>query len=362
MNLSPEWRQRLTHRHLARLARSSRPILVGPWRSEIGFEALYWLPFLRAWARRYQIKPERLVIVSRGGASILYGTQSVDLYRLRSVDTVRMENQYDWQTTKLQKQTRVLPWDLDVLKEAAAHALGRGQRYHVLHPAWMYWALGPFWEERRGLQFLSSLTDYEPIGKVHPLQHLLPSQYVAMKWYDRATFPGHEDAVQRSIEQIVSFVGAQTPIVLLTGTPDTDEHVDIDVTHPSIVRLPVVTPDHNVEQQIQVLSHAAAFVGTYGGMAQLALRLGVPSVSLYHQFGGTCHAHLTLSEWISKRTGVPFLCGSLNDLDGWRKVLVAPTPAVGLVARPAARPKGNGHAEPDAPMPPAIPVRLGLPS
>ena len=116
MSLSPEWRRRLTLAYLARLARSKRPILLGPWRSEVGFEVLYWLPFLRWWARRYAIDPGRLVTVTRGGAAILYGTAAIDLYRLRSVDTVRLENAYDWQSTKLQKQTYITAWDRTVLR------------------------------------------------------------------------------------------------------------------------------------------------------------------------------------------------------------------------------------------------------
>ena len=34
------------------LGRSGRPILIGPWLSEAGFELLYWIPFL-AWAKAY---------------------------------------------------------------------------------------------------------------------------------------------------------------------------------------------------------------------------------------------------------------------------------------------------------------------
>ena len=50
------------------LGRSGRPIVLGPWLSETGFELLYWIPFL-AWAKTYgNFDPEQLVVVSRGGA------------------------------------------------------------------------------------------------------------------------------------------------------------------------------------------------------------------------------------------------------------------------------------------------------
>lgn len=322
--MTPSIRRLAVHAYLRRLAASTKPILLGPWRSEVGFEALYWLPFLRWAVKTYGITPSRIVTVTRGGASLLYGTASVDLYRLRSVDEVRLENLYDWQRTQLQKQTHSTPWDRDVLHAAAAAALGRQQRYHVLHPTWMYWALSPFWEEQRGLPYLTSMTDYEPLPKVKRLDHDLPAHYVAMKWYDRATFPLGDPAVQTWIRELISIVGAQTKIVLLTGTPQSDDHIDVEVRHPNVVSLPPAQPDQNLAQQIQILSHADGFVGTYGGMAQLALRMGVPSCSFYRQFGGTCHAHLSLSSWIAKRTNVPFAVGSLEEGQLWRRAVSPP--------------------------------------
>lgn len=322
--MSPSLRRLAVRAFGRRLALSSKPILVGPWRSELGFEGLYWIPFLRWFIRTHGIDPNRLVTLTRGGAAILYGTASIDLYRLRSVDAVRIENQYDWQRTQLQKQVACTAWDRDVLKEAAAQVLGRGESYHVLHPSWMYWALAPFWDEDMGPKYLSLMTDYTPIAKPQRLQTILPAHYVAMKWYERTTFPLQDPEVQRFIRETVSILGAQAKIVVLSGHPATDEHRDPVINHPNILTLPPTAPEDNLAQQIQVLAHADAFVGTYGGVSQLALRLGVPSISVYRQFGGTALAHLHLSDLLSKKTNVPFLCGSLDDAAAWRKALSVP--------------------------------------
>lgn len=324
--MSPEARRLATRLYLRRLALSKRPILLGPWRSEVGFEALYWLPFLRWAAVHFHIDPARFISVTRGGANILYGCPGVDLFSLRSVEEVRQENLYDWQGTKLQKQTQVTAWDREVLASAARKALGRGESYDVLHPAWMYWALEPFWNESRGLPYLSSMTDYTPISKIPHAAIDLPAKYVAMKWYSRATLNGQDPKVRDAIAQVTAIVAAQTPVVLLGGTADVDDHADLPIEHPNVRRLPAVAPEHNLAQQMQVLAKATAFVGTYGGVAQLALRLGVPSCSLYREFGGTAHAHLALSSWLSKRTKVPFLVGSLEDCDLWRQVLSVSVP------------------------------------
>lgn len=320
----PEIRRFALKTYLRRIALSKAPILLGPWRSEVGFEALYWLPFLRWFTKAYKVDPKRFVALTRGGAAILYGCNAVDLYRLRSVDAVRLENQYDWQATKLQKQTQFTEFDRIVAKEAAAHVLGRGEKYHVLHPSWMYWALAPFWEEQRGLTYLASMTDFEPIGKVPALQMELPAHYVAMKWYDRPTLPMHDPKVQQFIGNLVAVLGAQSKIVLLAGSPNCDDHADLIVNHPSIVMVPAASPEQNLAQQIQILAKAQAFIGPYGGMAQLALRLGIPSASFYTEFGATALAHLSLSLTLSKKTKVPFLVGSIDDAESWRRVLSVP--------------------------------------
>lgn len=324
--MSPENRRRLLDLKLRHLAATKKPILVGPWRSEVGFEALYWLPFLKWAVQRYKLDLSRFVVVTRGGMGLLYGgAHGADLYALRSVDSVRAENLYDYQDSLQQKQLACTPWDRDVLKEAAAQVVGRGQSYHILHPSWMYACLAPFWEEHRGMHYLQSMTDFAPIPKL-PVTRIpnLPQKYVAMRWYSRATFNGQHPDVQQYIQHVTAMVATQTPVVLLNQPHAGDDHTDVLVEHPNVISLPALPADQNLAVQAQVLSHATAFVGTYGGAAQLALRLGVPSVSAYHEWGGTMHQHLSLSLQISKATKVPFLVGSIDDAKIWQQVLSLP--------------------------------------
>ncbi len=42
---------------LDRIASSRQPIVIGPWTGEVGFELLYWIPFLE-WVRaHWDIRP-----------------------------------------------------------------------------------------------------------------------------------------------------------------------------------------------------------------------------------------------------------------------------------------------------------------
>ncbi len=319
--MSPDNRRRVVKAYQSYLRSSRKPILIGPWRSEVGFECLYNLPFLK-WLLK-GIDPSRLSVVTRGGAASLYGVPGVDLYDLRSVKTVRQENLYDAQKTGLQKQMGVTSWDRDVVQEAAAQLLGRGAKYHLLHPSWMYWALEPFWMGKRGMAYLNGMTDYAPIPKVHTPPIDLPAKFVAMKWYTRPTFPPSEP-VLAFVKDVTARLAAQVPVVLLSSGHGGDDHGDLRIEGPNIATLPPMPPDQNLAVQIAVLSRAQGFVGTYGGMAQLALRLGVPSASFYEAFGQTCHAHLALSSWLAIKTKVPFVAGSLADVGVWAQVTSLP--------------------------------------
>jgi hypothetical protein len=318
VTVHPDLRRLAVRAYLKRLTMDDRPIVVGPWRSEVGFEGLYWLPFLHWCAKQVPNFWQRATILTRGGSACLYpGPHAVDLYTLRTVTQVRRENLSDWLGTKLQKQTQVTPWDRTVAREAV-----NGQAHHLLHPAWMYWALAPFWDEARGLKYLLSMADYSllPRPSIGTLEGL-PEKYVAVKFYGRSTFPWPHPHTAQFVSEVAGTIAKQIPVVLLNSGHQGDEHGDIDVSGPNIYRLPSAPPEANLAMQAMVLGKATAFVGTYGGVSQLALRMGVPSVSFYGEWGGTAHAHLGLSSWLSKMSRVPFLAASMEDCGLWRQTL-----------------------------------------
>ena len=326
------------------LRSNDAPILIGPFRSELGFEASYFQPFIAWLAKQVPDFVQRAAIVTRGGLAPLYRphiTRSVDLFQLRSYVEVRRENLYDQKMTGLLKQVRHTDFDTAVLTDAA-RALQLGPVFHTIHPAWMYWSLAPYWEETAGARHLQAVTDYTPLTKPAkwPGSESLPPVYVAMKFYARATFPYPDADVEPFVSKCAATIAAQVPVVLLPSG-DYDDHSDLVVQGENIFTIGGPIPPHeNLLVTASILAHAKAFIGTYGGMAQFALRLGVPSVSLWKEFGGTSHAHLSLQSWISKATKVPFAAGSLTDASLWQGVLALPSLPVrhGTQGEPAAGP------------------------
>jgi hypothetical protein len=312
----------------------------------VGFEALYWIPFVHHLAHVLKIAPARLFPITRGGAAAWYGTpQGLELYAMRTPQQVRVENRRQFAVQAMLKQTRVTPFDRAVLHDAA-ETLRLGRHYLVLHPAWMYQALMPFWQESRGLGWLQRRLRMEDLT-MPPLPDTvtLPPQFVAVRFYARSTFPLQETNVQfarETIKQIASHV----PVVLLNAGLHVDDHVDVEfkTLPPNVVRLTdliPLLPEQNLAIQSAVLARALGFVGTYGGLAQLALRLKRPVVSVYSEWAGTALAHVHLSQAIALQLGLPFKVLGLQELpliqDAMPRIVLQPQapPAVVTTAHKA---------------------------
>lgn len=318
------WRHPAWPAYVRYLKTTDWPILVGPWHGEVGFEVLYWIPFLQHLIAS-GIPAARLIPITRGGAAVWYGTPTgLELYALRTPQQVRVENRLQGAKSGLLKQIRVTPFDRAILRDAAVR-LGLG-RYHVLHPAWMYHRLAPYWTGHRGSTWLAARTAYPPMpAPALPDGLILPPACVAVRFYSRPTWPLPQKLVQQATLATIHQLAEQSPVILLSGGGVTDDHHDATVAKiPNVLQLrdlTTLTPETNLAVQSAVIAHAAGFVGSYGGLAQLALRLGKPSVSFYLDWQGTAVAHKALSDLLALQFHVPFQVTRLAEIPLARSVL-----------------------------------------
>lgn len=294
------------------LAKSSRPILLGPWRSEVGFEALYWLPWLQAWREREKIAKDRLVAIGRGGTGVWYDAGHVaDLYDYVPLAKVRKAMLQDAAHTGSIKQLRIAEWE-----QTVAHLVAQDvglRRYHLLHPSRMYQALAPWWEGAMPFQELLSSLKFMPVPVPYPPPSLaLPERFIVAGFYARHTWPLTEELVDW-VQALLTRLATVIPVVILESGLHADEHVPFPVSGPNILTLGSLNVAANLAVQSAVLARAQAFVGTYGGLMQLAVRLGKPSAGFYTEFTGTAYAHKHLTEWLGVQQKIPVFIGRRED-------------------------------------------------
>lgn len=260
-------------------------IVVGPWLSEVGYEVLYWIPFLQWLTERFGIPPERVTAISRGGVASWYrhvAADYVELFDLISAADFRRagEERIARQANSM-KQFAYDPFDRDIVARVAAER-GWG-RPAVLHPSLMYRSFNPYWGGEKTDRFLAEHMRFRtPTAPDHPVLRDLPERFCCLKFYERRSLPA--TARNRSlVDGIVGRLAERSPVVVFDGDLGVDDHAGFGIAR----RNGVVAVDgrfglrDNLAAQSAVMARATATYGTYGGMIYVPLLYGGTAVGLY---------------------------------------------------------------------------------
>jgi len=301
---------------LWRAARGSAPIVVGPWLSEVGYEVLYWVPFLRWFVDYYRIPSSRVIAVSRGGVSAWYAgiaDRYVELLDLYPADEFAARNRARQQGD--QKQKGVAALDEEILAKVRER-IGGGD-LHVCHPSMMFRLLRQFWLGNESLDHALSYLHYETIVPAQaPALPQLPDDYVAMKFYTARSFGAH-DRHNDLLRAVVESTARHHPVVLLGTGLALDEHEDFlfggipNVTNAAAW----MRPENNLGVQTEIIRRARRFVGTCGSVAWLAPMLGTDTLAVYsddHLL--TSHLYAARHGYASMQAG-RFVALDLNALE-----------------------------------------------
>jgi hypothetical protein len=282
-------------RNLAALASGSDTIVAGPWLGEVGFELLYWMPFLRWFAARFHVAPERLMVVSRGGTAGWYRPFAA-LYRetfdYLTPEQFRQRHDERVRANGEQKQTQVLAFERELLRELTTDVTHRS----MLHPSTMYGLFNPFWWGHVGDAWVHAHAAYTRLAAPSVPGYALPAgPYTAVKFYFNDCFPAtpaNRAFVRRTLQALV----ARGPVVSLATGLKLDDHDGDDLRALGVQPLPAhLHPRDNLALQSAVVAGAAGFAGTYGGFSYLAPFFGVPSTAYYSNVHGFSPRHLVMA-------------------------------------------------------------------
>jgi hypothetical protein len=294
-------------RDIARVVSGSAPIIVGPWLSEVGYEVLYWVPFVRWIQSQYDVASERLVVVTRGGAASWYSditTNSVELFDLMSPEEYALRNaQRSSDDRGTLKQFGVSSMDQQIIAEAERRIGVSGTR--LLHPSLLYRLFHQFWLGHRPPSFLEKRTRYRRIPPPAVAVPALPADFVAVKFYTAASLPP-TDGVRRALQSIVMNLAERTPVVMLDTGLAVDDHQDYAFAASRIHSVrEALRPRDNLAVQTAIISRASSFVGTCGALAWLAPMLGVDTTAVFAdaQF---LHGHLQVARHVYSTMGARF--------------------------------------------------------
>jgi hypothetical protein len=300
-----------------------RTLMVGPWLSEVGYEALYWVPFLRWVTEAFRLDPSRVVAVSRGGVASWYdGIAGRYIEIWDEIDPAEFARRSAERGAT--KQLEISEFDRDVIATVERRI---GTPIDVLHPSLMYRLFSLFWSGHRPLSFLDAHTRFAPVVPPRIIDtSRLPREYVAVKFYAARSLPDTPE-IRRTLAWFVDSVAERTNVVLLDTGLVLDEHTDYALAEAFggggssgrvISARPWMTPANNLGVQTQIIAGAQAFIGTCGSVAWLAPMLGVNTSAVYVD-PKWLHAHLGVELRACHRAGAGrFAALDLRGLDPLR--------------------------------------------
>lgn len=263
---------------LSLAARRGRPIILGPFLGEVGFELLYWLPLVRRELARHRVPPGRVTVLSRGGAGLWYrdvAEHEIDAYDLMAPDELAGRLVERRAEAGDLKQLTVEPLDRELLTRARQLT---GRDAVGVHPALMYTRLRGLysgWTARD--EFVRAASGRIAAPGAPPPG--LPRRFVALKAYFSASFPDRP-ANRAFLADLVTELAKQRDIVVLTSGRRLDDHVEWEPPPgPRVHLLSAVEPRENLAVQTRVVAASERLVATYGGFSYLGPMLEVPTTA-----------------------------------------------------------------------------------
>jgi hypothetical protein len=307
---------------LAAIARDDKPIIVGPWMSEVGFEILYWIPLVRWMVHQYGLSPDRIVVVSRGGVSRWYegvGTRYLDLFDLYSPEEYLAVNSRRQDASNMQKQKAISPVEMEIV-EAVKTRLGISGPVNMIHPALMYSGyLRYHWSQRSSMDHLLLHAFYDPIPEPNTemaFEAELPQDYWAVRFYSRETFA--DTAENRVfVRNLLDHLLKSASVVLLDSPFTVDDHANVEWMKSGgtqgeggnrlVVAGEWMTPANNLDVQTRIIGKSRGFVGTYGGLSYIAPLVKRPAFVFYQGDGDLSDAHINTAQTVFRDMGQSYV-------------------------------------------------------
>jgi hypothetical protein len=267
---------------LEEMQQSTAPVFVGPWMDSVGNELLYWVPFVRWAAATYGLPPERLIVVSGGGARDWYGNlaqRHLDAHTLFSpAELEHWAHRTVPQSEQDPKQAVMSPFDQEILERAArAFELSEHQ---VLHPLMFFRTMRRVQQDRtlpRLSEVLRHVRVSPGVSKASDSRQL-PRSYVAVSVAFTDALPA-SDENQRVLSELLAQLAAEHEVVIADAVPPAEVPVP---QGGRVHHLQTFVEGADVAQaQTQVMAHAKAFIGSHGDLAVLAASCGIPTTT-YH--------------------------------------------------------------------------------
>lgn len=282
---------------------SNAPIVIGPFLMELGFELLYWIPFVTKLLAEIETKEKPIYVLGRGGSQNWYPIQDkvcIEVFDFWSESEFNSSASMRYKSFGNQKQ--IAPhFSEEILLENFSQLYGL-KSFQVLHPSLMVLLLEFYWDSRYPVKWLTHFCDFEKVQKEFVRSKNVKQFEVGFKFYSRESL----ESTNGFACCVRAFKSKFKPGKSLHFLPqlNIDEHTPFVefIDSSDVICEPGIR--NNLFVQSIELAKCKAFMGTYGGFAYLAQYLGVPTAAWEENPRLNRSAHyVTCQEFIKPLSG-----------------------------------------------------------
>ncbi|MCF8479059.1 MAG: hypothetical protein K9H25_01380 [Rhodospirillum sp.] len=282
-------------------------LVVGPWTMEVGFELLYWIPFLRAKLAESGPGTDRITAVGRGIAPSWYegiADNTVDILDHWTPETFRDRVEAQVRNGGLRKPFGMGDLERDLLTDILGSPPEDGT-YELIAPPTLFARFRNVWGSRiagpgviEHLRFASVTPPPPPVG--------LPSEpFLTAKLYFSEAFPDTERN-RAFLRDVLDGARSEMPVVLL-GLPDRlDDHQSFRLDAPGLIDGTVFYGSKgNLEVQTAIVGASRGLISVYGGFTYLGGLLGKPGLALVDDASEVNPVHFAVEHAMLSALGAP---------------------------------------------------------
>ncbi len=300
---------------------TDRPILLGPFVSDVAFELLYWRPFV-AWMRAtFGPRTAPVVAISRGRVDAWYAglvSEYVDVCDLLPFETYQTRNLERIRDGGTVKQRVISDLEQELL-DATARRLGTVD-VEVIHPSVLFGVCSRIWNGAVPAAWLAEHARYQPFDSLSAdgsVDGVAGEPYVAASFWFNSCFPDSRRH-RRVVNDVLSELSRRVAVVVVDagGFPGVAPSI---TTRDRIRVVSLGRTEDQPREQAKLIAGARGFVGTFGGVSLMAPFYNVPTSLVFGEETDLFPHHLAVSHAIAHAMpGLPFDVTNTADFDSAR--------------------------------------------
>jgi len=255
--------------------------IIGPWLSEIGYEILYWVPFLKKHLEHLiQDKNKKFIVISRGGVKNWYSfLENFEYFEIFDLDKKKIFKHLSQRKNSLsQKQWDFSKLDNYYLKQVCEKKNLNKDDCLIIHPSVLFRNLKPYLNGNLApnyvFKYLNHSNNSFVINLDQGLDYLKP--FVAIKLYESSILrlKKNESFFIDKINLVLNKLDRKYKLVYLDFKIE-DDHKDLVLNKSGHKTYSIndvysnINESNNIYLQDNLIQNSEFLVSTYGGFCYL---------------------------------------------------------------------------------------------